>query len=827
MKKLVSSIGFKGSVGAAGEEPASSPRAEARRSLAPRLGYALVLACLSMGAAATGCNGLLGGDDEEGKSGGGCPDDLEYFEKSVWEPIVSMKCALCHNPEGVAKGTQMVFDTAGTPEAVEKNFETIRAVAGDLVNKESSLLLRPSGRHPSGHGGGTVIEFNSPDYRTLATFASRVNEGKNCEAQPASCEAGAVTGRRLLRLLSRVEYDRTVRDLLGLDASEYRLAIDATVNGFVNNADALHVSSLLVEQLRSAAEDMAQKVVDAPGSLLPCPAESGDAACAAQFIDTFGKRAFRRPLTDQDRDRYNGLYESVAGDEGFLVGVQAVVEAMLQSPSFLYRPELGAQVDGAYQLTPFEVASELSYLIWGTMPDAALLQKAEAGELTTAESVAAEAERMIADPKMEANLAQFMEQWLDIRKLDGASKDGMAYPEYNEGLKQALFQETASFARSVLREGTGSMAELFTAKYSMVDDTLAQLYGLPAPGGEADADGFKKVDLTGTARKGLLTLGSVLTTHARAAESSPIHRGKFVRERLLCQPLQLPPAGLDIVPPGLDPTKSTRERFAAHSVDPICQGCHQLVDPIGFGFEHFDGIGRYREQEEGHPIDDAGEILHSQSTNGEFHGVEELADKLASSADVEACFTLQWLRFGFGVEDQAELSCMASQLTQELSGDKLTIPALIKAIVTSPRFTKRLPDGAAAPIDPGTPTGGDTPTGGAGGSPPSGGQTSSSSSSTTSSTSSGGTTTPGGSAVGVEEFESSTWATGGCKRVVVTNNGGSNVNWEITLSTMGTLNSIYNAVATPASGGTKFVGVDFNRSLAPGGTAEFGFCFQL
>ncbi|MGK3988896.1 DUF1592 domain-containing protein [Sorangium sp. So ce136] len=781
-----------------------------RRTLRQRLGYALVLSCATVAAAGAGCTNLLGGGGDDETNGGdnagaldsGCADDVAFFKANLWDPIMSSKCTVCHTDSGLAKGTRMVFDTSGTDEALQANFEAVRDIASLQVNGESTLLLRPSGRHPEGHAGGALIPFQGEDYAVFEKFVNRVTLGVGCDEQPIACEPNMVSGRRVLRRMSRVEFDRTVADLLGVDATGYILPTDANVEGFDNNADALMFAGTDVQLMRDAAEDISARVIEEPGALVPCELATGDDACATEFFESFGRRAFRRPLTQQDRARYMELYRGVKADEGFAAGIQAMITAALQSPYFLYRPEIGAvAADGTYQLLPHEIASQLSYMIWSSMPDDELLSKAESGELATPAVISAEVDRMMQDPRAEAGVLRFFRTWLQLNAKP--SKDMAAYPEYTEAVRQAIEKETAAFVRHLIREGSGSLDEMYTANYSYVNQELASFYGLQAPGGSADQDGMTRVDLTGSNRMGILTLGSVLSSHAHAAESSPVHRGKFVREQLLCQPLPPPPAGLDVKPPQPDPTKSTRERFAEHSNNEACGSCHTLIDGIGFGFEHFDGVGRYRDNDDGHPVDASGNILGAPSTSGEFDGTGELAQKLAHSPDAHACFTLQWLRFGFGAMDQAELSCMAEQITGQLGTENLTIAGVIEAIAQSPRFTKRLAEVAA---DPGSSTddpGGDSEPSGTDNDPQ-----------------------PTNADFDVEEKVDSVWDSGGCKSVTVTNLGDAKAAWEITLQVDGTLSDVWNAVGEAGNAGMKFTGVDWNAQIEKGASASFGFCWR-
>ena len=761
-----------------------------------------------------GAVGACSGSDDGGVALGGCPDDLAYFEANIWEPILSKKCAVCHSDAGLAKGSRLVLRPGSEPGALEANFEAVKAIAASMEDGgESALLLRPSGRHSKGHTGGALIPFQGPEWKTLEVFVSRVTQAKNCDAAITTCSE-VKPGGRMLRRLSRHEYDATIKDLFGFDSKwGASFTADTVVNGFDNNASALKVTPLLADQARRAAEEIAELAMQSPGGLVPCDPAAGDAACADKFIDSFGKRAFRRPLDDADRKRYADLYAAVAADAGFAEAVKTVISAILQSPYFLYRLELGGlpDADGMVSLTQHEIASELSYFFWGSMPDQGLFAAADAGSLSSPEAIEKQARRLLADPRSDAVLERFTEQWLEIDRLASVPKDSAVFPELNASLRGAMSDETRRFISHVVREGTGTLPELFTAKYTFASPELAQFYGLPAPPAGVPGEPAM-IDLTGTPRAGLLTQGSLLTTHARPNASSPIHRGKVVRERLLCQSLPPPPPGLNVQPPPVDPSKSTRERYIAHATVEPCQSCHRFIDPIGFGFEHFDGIGRYRDAEGAHAIDATGEIVATDSTNGAFDGAGELAAALAESPDVHACFALQWFRFAYGVEENASLSCAVDELSGELSASGLNIEELLVALTRTAHFTRRLSDGSESGSSGGTGGGGGGGggAGGAGGSPDPG---------------TGGPATTGD--LEVVRTNDTKWETGYCDSVKVTNKGSGAIVWSIKLTIDGSMTDMWNAKAEGTTGTVTVTGVEWNASLEPQASASFGFCASL
>ncbi len=775
--------------------------------------WAVALAC----AAAFGAFGACKGGDGSGAgagsgtSEGGCPGDAAFFQEQVYAPILGQKCVVCHSATGVAKGSQLVLDPAATPEAEQANFEAVRDVAHIEVEGKSVLLLRPTGLHPDGHPGGKLIDVGSPEYKTLSVFVDRVVKGQCDAAVGPTCD-GPSRGNRMLRRLSRAEYDATVRDLVGIPSAwGAAFSADTVVNGFDNNASALVVSPLLADQARVAAEEIAEAAFQSPASILPCDPANGDEACAAAFVDTFGKRAFRRPLDDADHARYMTLYTTVAVEDGFLEGVKTVLTAMLQSPHFLYRTELGgAAASGVVQLTPHEIASELSYLFWGTLPDAELFAAADAGKLGTPDEMAAQAERLLADPKSDAVLDRFVEQWLLVGNVVNVPKDAAIYPGFTPAIRAAMRDEIRAVYRDVLRGEKPTLPGLLTTDKTFVSPELGTFYGVS--GGAPGPDGLVEVDLSGTERTGLLAQGSVLATHAHPNDSSPIHRGKLVRTRLLCQKLPPPPAGFNVQPPPLDPSLTTRERYIAHSTVEPCKSCHQLMDPIGFGFERFDGVGRYRTEENGKPIDATGEILSSPNSDGPFDGTSGLTERLSQSPDTGACYSLQWLRFAYGIEEGVETQCLADDVAKGFAADGERLDTLLVSLVKTAHFLERKadPDVAGDP-DPGTGGGGgDTGGSGQGGS----GQ-------------GGSTGGPVMSDLDVTVHQDSQWQTGHCDTVTVQNPGNAAVTWEISIEIQGTITDLWNAKSTPDGAKTKFVGVDYNATLGAGESVSFGFCATL
>ncbi|MCH9686538.1 MAG: DUF1592 domain-containing protein [Deltaproteobacteria bacterium] len=481
-----------------------------------------------------------------------------------------------------------------------------------------------------------------------------------------ACEQGS-PGPRALRLLTRREYAATVADLLGIEPPPIdSIPVEPLVDGYDNDAQSSVVTARHIDEYMQLATMVATQAVEqAAPALVGCmPA---DPECPRLFVESLGYRALRRPLTGEEVELYTALFDPQATDGDFYEGVRLVVRSLLMAPQFLYRSELGEPTEGGlFRLTPYEVASALSYGFWGTMPDNALLDAAAAGELDDPDGIEAHARRLLDHPRGRAQTGEFFTQWLGTGALLQVNKDAQVYPGFTAEIREAMAAEQQAFIDHVLFDGTATLEELLVADYAFVDDTLADFYGLPRPGSDVPV----RVEV-GSDRGGLLMLGSVLASHAHPNESSPVKRGAFVRERLLCQPLPPPPPSVDATPPEIDPNATTRERFGQHSSDPVCAGCHVLIDPLGFGFESYDGVGAFRSTENGLPIDASGEVvgIEAGAATMAFDGPRELAQILAEATVTGDCVVHHYVRFTTGREVTAEDACTIETLAEQLAAN--------------------------------------------------------------------------------------------------------------------------------------------------------------
>lgn len=554
-------------------------------------------------------------------------------------------------------------------EPAERKRGWARLLVG--VSASAWALIGCNGAGASGDGGDGMT-------------VGGTNGGGGSSAQSPDAPGA---GPRPLTRLTRREYNNTVRDLLGDTTHPADAFPDDRDRSFLFRRAGL-VATQDADLLRSAAEAVAARAIQSPEKLLPCDPASGDDACAAKFIEDFGLRAYRRPLADVEKMRLTSLYQNARTSLSlsFKDAIGLLVEATLQSPAFLYHwesPYQPAQLSGsAVALGPYDVASRLSYFIWGSMPDQVLFDAAAGGKLSTDEDIAREARRMLADDKAKDAARAFFREWLEIDQIAQLPKDAASYPDYNDDLKAALVDETEEFTQSVLFGGDGKLETLLSADYSFGNDLLGKVYGTSGRG-----SALTRVTLDASERLGLLTQPSFLTLAGSPDGSNPVKRGKAVYQKLLCG--ELPPP-----PPNVPPAKpasaggTTRQRFVEHDQNECARACHSLMDPIGFAFEHYDGIGRYRTMDNGQPVDSTGTIAIDGGQKS-FADAVELAKILATSSTVRGCFAKQWFRFAVGRTETPEDTPSLTSIAAAFAQNQFDMRDLAPAIATSRSFRFR------------------------------------------------------------------------------------------------------------------------------------------
>ncbi len=510
-------------------------------------------------------------------------------------------------------------------------------------------------------------------------------------AVPA-CQSEEEPGPRRLRLLTRGEYASAVTDLLFITRpSVDNLPVESVVDGFDNNAGAAVVTNRHLDEFLSTSERLATQALGASKvRLAPCAPAAG---CDRTFIQNFGQRAFRRPLAPDEVTRYLTLFSPANTGGSFDKGMELVIRTMLSSPYFLYRSEMGDRAaDGTFRLSGYEIATALSFFLWGTTPDDPLMEAARSGALAQPAGFEAAARRLIEDRRSRPGMVAFFRQWLGTDGFLFTNKDAAVYPTFDDAVRRAMVDEQDAFVSHVVYNGTGKLGELFTADYTFASQPLARFYGLAGGGATPVQIPGRTTPQAGT-RGGLLLLGSVLGMYAHANESSPVRRGVFVRARLLCQTLPPPPENLNIMPPGLDPRLTTRARFARHSSEDVCKACHKFIDPVGFGFERYDGVAAYRTIEAGEAIDESGDVVGMESLESDastpFDGPADLARLLAASPNAQACFARQMFRYARGGEDGGRDSCAIRRLQTLFQESGFDIKRLLLEVVRQKSFLTR------------------------------------------------------------------------------------------------------------------------------------------
>lgn len=514
--------------------------------------------------------------------------------------------------------------------------------------------------------------------------AGGAGRGHACEA-PGSPAAPAA-------LLTRVQYDNTLADLLG-DASRPASVFppENQVDGFNNNVAAHRVNPLLVEKYLEAAEGVAARAV--AGSLeriAPCDADADARECGRAFVRNFGERAFRRPLTAPELQIFDDLFERSYLASGFSFGVELVLTAILQSPQFLYRVDALTEAPtvetGAVALAPYELASRLSYFLVGSMPDDELFTAASKSQLVSDDQIAAQARRLLATPRAREMVREFHHQWLKLDALPSLTRLASDLGSMPVTVGADYVASLDRFIDHVYWD-VGNLSALLTSKTVFISPALAPLLGVNAASAE-----WAAVELPD--RAGILTQPGLLALLAHADQSAPVLRGVFVRQRLLCLDVPPPPPAANTTPPDPDPNATTRERFRQHTASPECSGCHRLFDGLGFGLEGYDQLGRYRTTENGLPLDTSGEVYGTgvEGLDGNFAGAAELSARLAGSQAVRDCMATTWYRYAVGRQLTESDACSLEQTRAAFADAAGDLRELMVAITLSDGFRYRAPN---------------------------------------------------------------------------------------------------------------------------------------
>jgi len=501
--------------------------------------------------------------------------------------------------------------------------------------------------------------------------------------------------------LSHAQWESTVQDLFHLDAPT-GLSSSFTPDplggkAFDNNESSLQVTPGLWADYQRAAEEIASLITSDPDLLAriaPADLPSDPAAKKAAFIESFGKRAFRRALSKDELSRLLALFDAApaldSGADPFVAGVRLTIEAFLQSPHFVYRPEIGGflRPDGKVTLTGFEIASRLSYALWNTMPDDALLASAEGGKLGTAAGVEDEARRLLADPRAKDTLVRFHDQLYDADQYLGLEKSTSQYPDFDPAVGEDMRKELSLFVDHVLFSEQGGLSELLTSRTTFVNARLAKLYGLDTTG--LDDATWKQVELPADQRSGLLTRAGFLAWKGTKTQPDTILRGVFVNRRILCQDLGDPPAAA--MGAKLGDEKTDREKVWALTGTGTCgETCHgKYIDPVGFAFEHYGAMGEYRTEDNGYPVDATGTFSFEDKTRM-FDGAGQFSEAAAEAEQSHRCYAGYWLQFLYGRDAKPEDAPLVKDMAR-LSQKGGSAVDIVVALVTSDAFLTRAPE---------------------------------------------------------------------------------------------------------------------------------------
>nr|WP_276604821.1 DUF1592 domain-containing protein [Nannocystis sp. RBIL2] len=551
----------------------------------------------------------------------------------------------------------------------------------------------------------TASEAGGTTLPTTGATEGEAPTGTGTTGEPLGPCEQAHPGEQVFRRLSHSEFNATVIDLFGAEVVKSpaaRLAYEGDSNGFTNDVALLTVSWQHVYTYLGAAEAIAADVVAVLPQLLPCAGDpAADRGCAGEFVDAYAGRAYRRPLADGEREGLLASYDdAIAEGEGFAEGVELVVTRMLQSPQFLYRVELGAGPhDGAAdRLTPYETAARLSYLLWGSMPDAELFAAAEQGSLATPEELVAQAERMLQHPHARRRVRQLHREWLHLGTVRGVQRDGGLFPGF-DGLKDMLVAQAERFAEHVLFDAEAAdLRTLLTAPYALLNADLAPLYGvdaaaagLSAEDGDPQTDEFEVTPLDPTQRAGMFTHAAILGALAKPNAPAPVLRGKFVIERLLCGQTPPPPPDIVMQPPAVELGDTTRARWEAltEADGTTCAGCHASINPPGHAFGHYSAIGGWMADEGGAAIDASGSLA-GQGIEGEFADAVEMMHLLADAPAVRACVLKQYFRHAYGRSVGAgQDACTMDELAARFDGSDGDLRDLLIALTQTDAFRFR------------------------------------------------------------------------------------------------------------------------------------------
>lgn len=583
--------------------------------------------------------------------------------KSGAELYTLMNCNLCHGDDGKNRTQPINFSAYSLQTMTQAISATMPKILG-----EPHFCTIENGCAPK-----------------VAEYVMSLAPDESCVSQPAE------PLKQRLRLLTNREYANTINDLLGrTDGFSFIAALgtDTIVEGFDNNVEqGSSATQSRVEAYFIAAGKIASSQNDVT-RLLDCGQQSQNPGpddvrrCADTFIPKFGELAFRRKLSNDEINTYKAVFNlGTTREEGFKLAVQA----FLSSPNFLYRSEIGVANGSGFKLDDYEIASLLSYTLWGTMPDVDLMRAASAGQLGDANVLKQHATRLLNSSRAKAQFAHFARQWLRIKDVAAAQRSPELFPAFNPAVGKAMETELELFMAELLTGEGYTPGDIFKSNFTFLNRELANFYGIDSA--NLSSTEFKKVTV-GAQYSGVLSKGALLTLNAAFKENHPIRRGLLVRRNLLCQEFGTPPPAVGDIE-GLDQSLPLRERLLVHTQNQACAFCHQFIDPIGFAFEHYNAVGQYRGISENASGSLVGMASMANSDSHDFNNLQELSNLLAVDGkdQIASCITQQYHRYYQGVTKTN--ACEVTNNLERWKKDSSKLKDLWLTPLADPNFTKR------------------------------------------------------------------------------------------------------------------------------------------
>jgi mono/diheme cytochrome c family protein len=634
-------------------------------ALAQRLCLILLLGTLpSVCLAADGpkADGLKAGKDQNPK------EAKDPYSREI-QPLFAKYCVQCHG--GSKPKAHLALDAFKSEESILKSPDILDKIQEKLRAREMPPKDKP--------------QLDREEFKVLNRWVD-AKLTKLSQTVGGKGDPGRVTIRRL----NRVEYNNTIRDLVGIDfhgADDF--PTDDIGYGFDNIGDVLSMAPILMEKYLDAAERIVAKAFQTPEIrqriLVPQSKGQTKVENARQILERFAFRAYRRPVKPDEVDRLVGLVtQAESQGDSFDKGIQLALQAVLVSPHFLFRIELDPQPrdeKAIHSINDFELASRLSYFMWSSMPDEMLFDLARQSKLHEEKVLEDQVRRMLNDGKAHALVENFAGQWLESRSLKNVSPDPALFPSFDESLRSAMLKESELFFEAMVKEDR-NILDFLDADFTFLNERLARHYGI----GGVQGDQFQRVHLTGDQRGGILTQASILTVTSNPTRTSPVKRGKWILDNILGTPPPPPPPDVPVLKEGKELTGTLRQRMEQHRANPSCAVCHQRMDPLGFGFENFDAVGAWRTLDGKYPIDPAGVLPDGKS----FKGPKELKAILKGKEDqFRRCLTEKLLTYALGRGLEFYDKAAIKGISRKLAEKNNRFSALVIEIVKSDPFQKR------------------------------------------------------------------------------------------------------------------------------------------